>query len=162
DPIADNPRPTADRLDHRDEPPTTVPGPIAEVRLATMRFISTFHEVVAGYRPSAQLRPQCRPDRFDRINDHLRGRPGIRMSPALRGAAALSGRVLIIGRTQLTSPSRVGRSMQRSPADRLMLRRVQICQVTETVAEVVAVLSRRSASAAMAFRMEKVHDRWLC
>jgi hypothetical protein len=39
---------------------------------------------------------------------------------------------------------------------------VQICLVSDTVAEVVAVLARRGASAAMAFRMEKVHGRWLC
>jgi hypothetical protein len=130
--------------------------------MATMRFISTFREVVTGYRPAAHMRHQCRPDRFDRINDHLRGRAVARASPALRGAAALSGRVLIIGRAQPAPPPRGSRSAQRSPGDRLMLRRVQICQVTESVAEVVAVLSRRSASAAMAFRMERVHDRWLC
>jgi hypothetical protein len=40
---------------------------------------------------------------------------------------------------------------------------VQICQVSDVVAEVVAVLARRGTSAAMAFRMEKTRDgRWLC
>jgi hypothetical protein len=142
--------------------PSQPPPALPEVRQATIRFVATFLEVTAGYRPIAHLRQYCRPDRFERISDHLRGRPGTRTPPTLRGAAAFTGQAVIVGRTVAGPPPRTGRAAQRSPGDRLSLRRVQICQVSDTVAEVVAVLARRGASAAMAFRMEKVQDRWLC
>jgi len=137
------------------------PPVLPEARRSAMRFVATFMEVAAGFRPITHLRQHCRPDRFDRIADHLRGRAGTTSSPAIRGAAALAGRVLIIGRSPGTPP-RSGRGAQRSPGDRLVLRRVQICQVSETVAEVVVVLGRRAASAAMAFRLERTHGQWLC
>jgi Family of unknown function (DUF6459) len=133
-----------------------------EVRVATMRFLSTFLEVTAGFRPVLHLRQHCRPDRFGQVSDHLRGRPASRNSPAQRGAAALAGRLLIVGRTPAGGPPRVGRASQRAPSDKLSLRTVQICQVSNSVAEVVVVLSRRGASAAMAVRMEKCGERWLC
>jgi hypothetical protein len=142
--------------------PSQPPPALPEVRQATIRFVATFLEVLAGFRTVAQLRQYCRPDRFDRVCEQLRSHSGNRPSPTQRGAAALSGRALIVGRSPLAAPPRVGRSAQRAPGDRLGLRRVQICQVSETVAEVVVVLARRGASAAMAFRLEKVHERWLC
>jgi hypothetical protein len=136
---------------------------LPEVRQATKRFVATFLEVMAGFRPIAHLRQHCRPDRFERISDHLRGRAGTRAAPAQRGAAALSGRVVIVGRGNgAPSPPRNGRAEQRAPGDRLAVRRVQICQVSDTVAEVVAIFGRREATAAMAFRMERLQDRWLC
>ncbi len=144
------------------EEPEPAPAALPEVRVATMRFISTFLEVTAGFRPLSHLRQHCRPDRFERIADHLRGRPTGRTTPGSRGAAALSGRVLIVGGTPAAASPLTGRVAPRPNGDRLTLRRVQICQVSQTVAEVVAVLGRRTASAAMALRMEKVHDRWLC
>jgi hypothetical protein len=109
----------------------------AEVRSATMRFVATFLEVSAGFRPVAHLRGQCRPDRYQRISDHLRGRPATRSSPAVRGAAAFAGRALVVGRMMSTGPARTSRPA----ADRL---------------------SRREASAAMAIRMERTNDRWYC
>jgi hypothetical protein len=130
----------------------------AEVRTATMRFVATFLEVSAGFRPVAHLRMHCRPDRYQGITDHLRGRPGTRSSPAVRGAAAFAGRALVVGRMMSGGPPRVGRSS----GDRLMLRRVQICPVSETVAEVVVILSRGEAAAAMALRLERTDGRWFC
>jgi uncharacterized protein DUF6459 len=155
--VAVGPDDAADGLEPSQPPPA-----LPEVRQATMRFVSTFLEVMAGYRPIAHLRQYCRPDRFERISDHLRGRAGTRAAPAQRGAAALSGRVLIVGRGTGAPPPRGGRAEQRAPGDRLAVRRVQICQVSDSVAEVVAIFRRREASAAMAFRMEKNQDRWLC
>lgn len=149
-----------DRAEGGPQPSEPAPA-LPEVRQATMRFVSMFLEVTAGFRPLTQLRPYCRPDRFERINDQLRGRASVRPSPMARGAAALNGLAVIVGRGP-TSPPRGARATQRAPGDRLSLRRVQICQVSDSVAEVVAIFGRREASAAMALRLEKIQGRWLC
>ncbi len=148
----------ADGSGGRPEPPAA----LAEIRVATQRFMSTFLEVTAGFRPLTHLRPHCRADRYGRITDHLRGGTTERNSPAHRGAAALAGRVLIVGRTAAGSPPRAGRVTQRAPGDRLTLRRVQTCQVSDVAAEIVVVVSRRGKCAAMAFRLERTGGRWLC
>jgi hypothetical protein len=136
-----------------------VPAAItAEARTATMRFVATFLEVSAGFRPVAHLRMHCRPDRYQRITDHLRGRPATRSSPAVRGAAAFTGRALVVGRMMSGGPTRT----RHSSTERLILRRVQICQVSENVAEVVVILSRGEATAAMALRLERTNSRWFC
>ncbi len=143
-----------------------VPGPVrtprpSAVREATMRFLGTFLEVTGGFRPLAHLRRFCRADRFDDICAHLTGGAGT-SGPPMRGAAAHAGRLVVVGRTPTGAPPRAPRMAQRGPGDRLTVRRVQICQVSRQAAEVVVVVSRRGASAAMALRMEQTVDRWLC
>jgi hypothetical protein len=39
---------------------------------------------------------------------------------------------------------------------------VQICEAVEDVAEVAVVLARREQVWAMALRLERVRERWLC
>jgi hypothetical protein len=129
-----------------------------------MRLLSMLLEVTGGFRPVGHLRPLCRADRFDRISDHVLGRPSSRSSPAVRGAAALSGRQVIVGRAGASgAPPRTGRTAPRGPGDKPVVRKVQISHVTDDVSEIVVLLSRYGLTAAVALRMERTPDhRWLC
>ena len=146
-------------------------------RLAVRRLIATCVEILGGYRPVMQLRPFCSPERFETIAQRLLGRPASqRPGPSWRqpGSPAHSAthrfvtthRAATTHRTATTHrgapPPRTGRVHQSGPPDRVTVRRVQVCPVSEEVVEVVAVLCRRDKVWAMAVRLELFDDRWLC
>jgi hypothetical protein len=130
-------------------------------RLATRRFLATCVEVIGGFRPMAQLRPLCFPEQFadiaERLGAHPATGPGWRSrSPApvaARGPGSVRG---------APGPPRTGRVQQTGPGDRVSVRRVQICEAVDGVAEVAVVLARRDRVWAMALRMERRRGRWLC
>jgi hypothetical protein len=130
-------------------------------RLATRRFLATCVEVIGGFRPVAQLRPLCLPERFADISERLGTHPATGPAWRSRGLAYLTARTHGPGRAAL-GPPRTGRVQQTGPGDRVFVRRVQICEAIDGVAEVAVVLARRDRVWAMALRMERRRGRWLC
>lgn len=149
-------------LHSTDASPGELPAPLrpppstdaVALRLATRRLLATFVEVVGGFRPIAQLRPFCLPEHFDAIANRLLGRPG--SVPGGRGHGAT--------RTSIVAgpPVRGGRAGPTRMTDRVAVRRVQVCDVLDGIAEIAVVLARRDKVWAMALRLELTGDRWLC
>ena len=144
--------------------PTATPGPGAsleperaeavDVRVATRRILGACVEVVGGYRPLAQLRPFCLPERYDAIVNRL-----------LRPAGRAMGRGQAATRSSVVAGHGMGPRGQaghKSPADRVAVRRVQICELNDGAAEIAVVMARRDKVWAMAMRLELVRGRWLC
>lgn len=128
------------------------PSPRADhdLRVTAKRLLGTCVEVLGGFRPVAQLRPYCAPERFDAIANRL-----LRPIGAGRGHGATRSS-LVLART---AP---GRPARQSPEDRFIVRRVQICDVMDGIAELAVVLARRNKVWAMSMRMERNRGRWLC
>ncbi len=125
-----------------------------ELRLATRRLLATCVEVVGGYRPIAQLRPFCQPERFDSIvNRLLRPSGGSGRGHGATRASVVAGH---------GGPPKAGRAARTGPGDRVAVRRVQVCDVSDGVAEVAVVMARRDKVWAMAIRMELSRGRWHC
>jgi len=135
-------------------------GP-SPARVAIRRLLATCLEVIGGFRPASQLRPFCLPDRFDDIVERLTGRmvgpPNRSRGFGLAGGA----RTPVTGRIT-GAPPRTGRAHQTGPGDRVAIRRVQVCEAIDDVAEVAVVLARREQVWAMALRLEFHRGRWLC
>jgi hypothetical protein len=151
------PAPPATGVD-RAVPLDVEPSP---ARLATRRFLATCVEVIGGFRPVAQLRPLCFPERFADISERLGTHPATGPAWRSRGLAYLTARTHGPERAAL-GPPRTGRVQQTGPGDRVFVRRVQICEAIDGVAEVAVVLARRDRVWAMALRMERRRGRWLC
>ncbi len=134
-------------------PESAPPAGARELRLVARRLLGTCIEVLGGFRPIAQLRPYCAPERFEAIANRL-----LRPVGTGHGHGATRGS-LIAGRSTASGPGRPGRS---APEDRVTVRRVQICDVMEGVAELAVVMSRRNKVWAMAMRMEQSRGRWQC
>jgi hypothetical protein len=136
--------------------PAAGPPVSSPARLATRRFLAVCVEVLGGFRPVTQLRALCLPERFDEVTQRLRAHtPG-----AVPGSRA-PARSPVPRRTPTGAPPRPGRVGQ-SGTERVTVRRVQVCEPIDGVAEVAAVLARRDDVWAMALRLERRHERWLC
>jgi hypothetical protein len=139
-------------------------------RAAMTRFLAVVFEVAGGFRPVAQLRGLCRPDRFDDICGQITGRHPTNASRLLRSGgfvppgAIVRGRrtPAVLGRTPTSAPPRAGRVDSRGPAAKITVKRMHICDVSDQAAEVSVVLARSSLIWAVAARMELVNGRWLC
>jgi hypothetical protein len=129
----------------------------AQTRQAAGRFVTTLTEVLAGFRPLGQLRALCRPDRFTAVAEHLR-QSGARPAGAVRAGA----RTPVVGRLPTGAPPRQGRLATATPGERLAVRRVRLSDAIAGVAEIAVVLSRRDQVWAVAVRLERSGDRWLC
>jgi Family of unknown function (DUF6459) len=125
-----------------------------DVRTAARRILGACVEVVGGYRPLAQLRPFCLPERFDAIVNRL-----LRPASRAMGRGQAATRSSVVAGHGLGSP---GRTNPRSLADRVAVRRVQICELNDGAAEIAVVMARRDKVWAMAMRLERVGGRWLC
>jgi hypothetical protein len=136
-----------------DEPPPVETAEAIAMRLATRRLLATCVEVLGGFRPVAQLRPFCLPERFDAIVNRLLGKPG--SVPGNRGQAATRTSVV-------AGAAGPGRAAPPGGTDRVAVRRVQVCDVSGGVAEIAVVLARREKIWAMALRLELIEGRWLC
>jgi hypothetical protein len=132
-------------------PPPAING--MDLRIAARRLLSACVEVLGGFRPVAQLRAYCAPERFDAIANRL-----LRPVSSGRGHGA-TRTSLIMSRL---SPPRPGRPARVRAEDRITVRRVQICDVMDGIAELVVVMSRHNKVWAMTLRMERNHGRWLC
>ncbi len=137
------------------------PTLISPTRIAIRHFLATCVEIIGGFRPTSQLRPFCLPERFDDIAGRLMGRV-IGVPSRSRGTASAPGaRPPLVGRPS-GGPPRVGRAHQTGPGDRVAIRRVQVCEAVDGVAEVAVVLARRDKVWALALRLESHRGRWLC
>lgn len=123
-----------------------------DLRLSARRLLSCCVEVLGGFRPVAQLRPYCAPERFDAIANRL-----LRPVAAGRGHGATRSSI-IASRVAATA----GRPARAAGENRISIRRVQICEVMDGIAELVVVLSRSTKVWAMTMRMERNGGRWLC
>jgi hypothetical protein len=132
---------------------TAEPARAGELRLAAKRLLGTCIEVMGGFRPVAQLRLYCAPERFDAIANRL-----LRPSGTGRGHGATRASV-VLGRY---APPKSGRPARIAPQDRVTVRRVQVCDVADGVAELAVVMARRGKVWAMAMRLESNRGRWLC
>jgi hypothetical protein len=124
-----------------------------ELRLAARRLLGTCLEVIDGFRPITQLRPYCAPERFEAIVNRL-------LRPIGTGHGQGATRASVIARAIV--PPKPGRPGHTPPRDRVVVRRVQICDVMEGVAELAVVLSRREHTWAMAMRLERNRGQWRC
>lgn len=132
-------------------PPPTTSG--LDLRMTARRLLAVCVEVLGGFRPVAQLRAYCAPERFDAIANRL-----LRPVSSGRGHGATQTALLM---TRLASP-RPGRPARVRAEDRITVRRVQICHVMDGIAELVVVMSRHNKVWAMTLRMERNQGRWLC
>ncbi len=148
------------------------PGRASAAPLVARRFVSTCLEVIGGYRPATHLRPLCSPELFDRVIRLLTGR-GMTAAPSRTLSAArptqrspvagrLSARSPVPGRSRTGAPPRSGRAEQKSPGDRIDIRRIQLGEPIKGVAEVAVVLARQEEVWAMALRLEERKGRWIC
>jgi hypothetical protein len=144
---------------HQGEAPAPLePSP---ARLATRRLLATCLEVIGGFRPVVHLRPFCLPEAYVDIAKRLTAGSVASPGGQWRGHAYATWRTPVTGRAT-GAPPRAGRASQTGPGDRICVRRVQICETREDAAEVAVVLARREKVWAMAVRLERIHDRWLC
>jgi hypothetical protein len=128
------------------------PTSAGELRRVARRLLATCVEILAGFRPLAQLRPYCAPERFEAIANRL-----LRPVGAGRGHGATRSSII----TQRCT-ARPGRPALPAAEERIVVRRVQICEVVEGVAEIAVVLARRNKVWGMAMRMECTRGRWQC
>jgi hypothetical protein len=124
-------------------------GPRPPLPVAVRRFVASCVEIIGGFRPAAHLRPFCAPAARDTVAERLLGRPAMQRRPGAR-------------RRVDNAPPRAGRAHQSAPLDRVAVRRVHTCEVSDEVVEVAAVLCRRETVWAMAVRLELIDGRWLC
>jgi hypothetical protein len=146
-------RVVAPGLERPGEPQPTDPAASRELHLAARRLLGACVEVIGGFRPVAQLRPYCAPERFDAIVNRL-----LRPTGTGRGHGATRGSVVAHGAGQ----PRPGRPSRAPSQDRVTVRRVQICDVMDGIAELAVVMSRRGKIWAMAMRLERCRGRWQC
>lgn len=145
------------------EPTATAAAAVeSPARAAARRFLATCLEVVGGFRPVTHLRPLCVADGFLGIAERLTGRTATTTATRILGAAHFAARTPVTGRTVTGAPPRAGRSSQTAPGERVIVRRVQLGEPIDGVAEVAVVLSRRDQVWAMALRLEDHGGRWLC
>jgi hypothetical protein len=102
---------------------------------AARRYVDLCVEVLNGYRPAAQLRPFTEPRRFPFVADQL-----IRRTTRVRMGA--------------TTPRRKHRPV--------LVKRMVVGEPVEGVAEAAAVLGHGDLVWAMAVRMERQGNGWLC
>jgi hypothetical protein len=102
---------------------------------AARRYVDLCVEVLNGYRPAAQLRPFTEPRRFAAVADQLIRR---------------------------TTRVRMGTATPRRKHRPVLVRRMVVGEPIEGVAEAAAVLGHGDLVWAMAVRMERQGDAWLC
>jgi hypothetical protein len=147
------PRPSAGRR-------APVPaGASAESVGAVRRFVRLCLEIFNGYRPAGHVRPLTSPAEAATIIEQVwlvleraagRGHP----SPALRDSAALRSSPGLGRRRAAGRPAR-------GPAA-VVVRRALICEPRDGVAEAAVVLDAGGRCMALAVRLERRRDRWLC
>ena len=137
-------------------------GESTSAHQATRRFIGACLEVLGGYRPVTHLRTLCVADEFPTVAQRLTGRTAAARPGGAQSSAHLNARTPVRGWPASGAPPRADRASQPAPAERIVVRRVQIGEPKPGVAEVAVVLNRRDQVWAMALRLELRDGRWLC
>ncbi|MFC7544764.1 Rv3235 family protein [Plantactinospora sp. GCM10030261] len=107
-----------------------------EARRATRRFLGCCLEILDGHRPIGHLRRLCHPVEATDLIDAF--------TAAVRRLARRTGTVT------------------RRSGSALRIRVLRVCEPTDGVAEVAVVLGRIDRSWALALRLERSPDGWLC
>jgi hypothetical protein len=143
-------------LGRRATRPDSPPGPAAhgappagaseESVGAVRRFVRLCLEIFNGYRPAGHVRPLTSPSEAANVIEQVwsireRVAAGSRSSPGFN--------------------RRRGARLARGPAA-VVVRRTQICEPRDGVAEAAVVLGASDRSVALAVRLERRRDRWLC
>jgi hypothetical protein len=115
-------------------PRSPAAAPATPAAAAAQRFVSVCVEVLNGFRPAAHLRPFAEPLGFSKIADQL------------------------VRRTVRVRMTKVAQSVTRI----VRVRRFVVCEPRAGVAEVAVVLDDGQSSWAMAIRMERRPQGWLC
>jgi hypothetical protein len=135
------PAPRAVRTAHparppqRRHPPATAGRP-GQARAAAQRFVGVCVEVLNGFRPATHLRPMAAAADLPAVTDQVLRRTA---RVYLGGAAGNAGR-----------------------DHRVRVRSLRVCEPRDGVAELAVVLMYRESTWAMAARLERQGQAWLC
>lgn len=153
---------------HRSEDPERLwgpapPGPVSGLPpragtggQAAYRYVGLCLEVLEGYRPATHLRRLTLATAFESVMDQL-SRPAARTGHPSSGGPqpqAAAGRPTAGGAHHARHGGRGN--------DRLRLRRLWVGEPSDGVVEAAAVLGRADRAWALAMRLERRGDLWLC
>jgi len=122
---------------------------------AAYRYVGLCLEVLDGYRPATHLRRLTLAAAYETVMDQL-SRPAARTGHPSSGGLppeASGGRPIANG---------PGARRGDRGADRLRLRRLWVGEPSDGVVEAAAVLGRADRAWALALRLERRGDQWLC
>ena len=163
-------------------------GGVPPVAASAQRYVRICLEVLNGFRPASHLRTLAGPVEFSTVVSQLSRRRNGRghftqtPDPAIAGTAALANRravpstasprnagpvaaasspttVNVVG---YCAPTSTARRNAPGAAQPFRLLRMRLSEPRDGVAEIVAVLSYAGSSLAMALRLERHGDQWLC
>jgi hypothetical protein len=117
---------------------------------AAYRYVGLCLEVLEGYRPATHLRRLTLAAAFESVLDQL-SRPAARTGHPSSGGPA----------PQATGGRPTAGRADRG-ADRLRLRRLWVGEPSDGVVEAAAVVGRADRAWALALRLERRGDQWLC
>jgi Family of unknown function (DUF6459) len=137
-------------------------GNVELARRVAHRFLSVCLEVLGGYRPVAHLRPLCSAQHYTAIAAHLApAAPALPRGPLRAPSARPPARPVRPASPLAVNPS-LGPGGGSSTRGKVHVRRVVTCVPCDGVTEVAVVLGQRDQVWAMAIRLERREQRWLC
>jgi hypothetical protein len=165
-------------------------GAVAPVAASAQRYVRICLEVLNGFRPASHLRTLSGPVEFSTVVSQLSRRRNGRghfaqaadqtLAPAGASAVRRAGqptvsgprnaRTLAVaqstptvaGAVRYAAPASTVRRNAPGAAQPFRLLRLRLSEPRDGVAEIVAVLSYAGSSLAMALRLERHGDQWLC
>jgi Family of unknown function (DUF6459) len=132
---------------------------------AAYRYVGLCLEVLEGFRPAAHLRRLTSPAAFDAVLEQL-ARPAARTGHQSSAGPMPGGRTTAAsapaGSTGRAAPTGGGRRAGGPGAERLRLRRLWVGEPSNGVVEAAAVVGRADRAWALALRLERREETWLC
>ena len=132
---------------------------------AAYRYVGLCLEVLEGFRPAAHLRRLTLPAAFDSVLEQL-ARPSARTGHPSSAGPMPGGRTTAgsapAGSTGRAAPAGGARRAGGPGADRLRLRRLWVGEPSNGVVEAAAVVGRADRAWALALRLERREETWLC
>ena len=170
-------------------PEVPVAGVVPPVAASAQRYVRICLEVLNGFRPASHLRTLGGPVEFSTVVSQLSRRrngrghfaqaPDVAMAatgaPANRravqptatgarnaGPTTVAPSPTTVGVVRYGAPASTARRNAPGAAQPFRLLRMRLSEPRDGVAEIVAVLSYAGSSLAMALRLERHGDQWLC
>lgn len=171
-------------------PAPLVPGVVPPVAASAQRYVRICLEVLNGFRPASHLRTLGGPVQFSTVVSQLSrrrngrghfaqttdvtstatGAPANRraVQPTVSGArnagtaTTAQSSPVTAGAVRYAAPASTARRNAPGAAQPFRLLRLRLSEPRDGVAEIVAVLSYAGSSLAMALRLERHGDQWLC
>ena len=116
---------------------------------AAYRYVGLCLEVLDGFRPATHLRRLTVAASFESVLEQL-ARPAARTGHPSSAGPSPAGRAV------------PGGALRRTGGDRLRLRRLWVGEPSNGVVEAAAVLGRADRAWALALRLERREETWLC